>query len=273
MCRAIEVSKSGFYDWLNRKMSERKKFNLFLLHLIKEIHTESEDVYGGVKIHRKVLEKGYYCSLRLVEKLMKIAQISSITKAKFKPSTTDSNHNNSISPNLLNRNFTTNKPNEVWVSDITYIEVGNTWMYLCVIIDLFNREVIGWSLDTSLETKILVKAFMNAIKKRKPSVGCIFHSDRGIQYASKEFRSILEKHNMIQSMSRKGNCWDNAVAECFFKIIKTERVYHRKYQTYDEANRDLFQYIEIVYNRKRIHSYLNFTSPAEFIKKYYERVA
>ena len=177
ICRAIEVSKSGFYDWLNRKMSERKKFNLFLLHLIKEIHTESEDVYGGVKIHRKVLEKGYYCSLRLVEKLMKIGNIRSKIKVKYKCKTTDSNHDYTVSPNLLKRNFSTSKPNEVWVSDITYIEVGNTWMYLCVIIDLFNREVIGWSLELTLETSLVIKAFMNAIKNRKQFSGCVFHFD------------------------------------------------------------------------------------------------
>jgi transposase InsO family protein len=240
---------------------------------MKEIHKESEEIYGAERIHRKLLERGFLCGVKLVEKLMRIAQISSKIKAKFKPSTTDSNHEKKISPNILNRTFKTDAFGKVWISDISYIKVGNHWMYLCVIIDLFNREVIGWSFDENMETSLLIKAFKNAVNNCKPLKECIFHSDRGVQYASDEFRSILEKYNMKQSMSRKGNCWDNAVAESFFKTIKAERVYHVKYQTKDEARSNLFQYIEVFYNRKRIHSFLNFTSPVDFRKQYKKRVA
>lgn len=273
MCYALEVSKSGFYSWLNRKMSKRKKFNLYLLHLIKQIHSESDGIYGAGRIHAEILKRGFLCNIKLVEKLMRIANISSKIKVKFRVSTTDSNHDKRISPNLLNRNFKVDEPNKVWVSDITYIEVGNRWMYLCVILDLFNREIVGWNFNDHMETSLLVKAFENAVNKCMPVGGCIFHSDRGVQYASDEFRSILEKYKMNQSMSRKGDCWDNACAETYFKTLKTEKIYHVKYQTKEEAVSDLFRYIEVFYNRKRLHSYLGFTSPVDFRKQYEKRVA
>lgn len=273
MCKALEVSKSGFYDWLNRKMSERKKYNLILLHVIKEIHLESDETYGSMRVHREILNRGFTCSLRLVERLMKIAKIRSKIRSKYRVSTTNSNHSYPISPNLLKRDFQTNGPGEVWVSDITYIEVNDTWMYLCIVMDLFNREIVGWNISDTLETSLLIVAFKNAVKAHSLKKDCIFHSDRGVQYASKEFRNILVKYNMIQSMSRKGDCWDNAPSESFFKTLKVERVYHRKYQNKEEAKSDLFQYIEIFYNRKRLHSYLNFTSPVDFRKMYYKRTA
>ncbi len=273
MCYALEVSKSGFYSWRNRKMSKRKKFNLYLLHLIKQIHFESDAIYGAGRIHAEILKRGFLCNIKLVEKLMRIANISSKIKAKFRVSTTDSNHDKRISSNLLNRNFKVDEPNKVWVSDITYIEVGNRWMYLCVILDLFNREIVGWNFNDHMETSLLVKAFKNAVNNYKPVEGCIFHSDKGVQYASDEFRIILEKHKMNQSMSRKGDCWDNACAETYFKTLKAEKIYHVKYQTIEEAVSDLFRYIEVFYNRKRIHSYLGFTSPVDFRLQYEKRVA
>ena len=273
MCRVIEVSKSGYYDWLNRKPSKRKQYNFILLCAMKEVHFESEEVYGAERIHNAVQLKGFVCGIRLIERLMKVAKISSKIKAKYRCQTTDSNHDFKISPNILDRNFRTTKPNEAWVSDITYVEVGGIWMYLCTIMDLFNREIIGWSLERTLETSLLIKTFEKAVQLRKPKAGCKFHSDRGVQYASHEFRRILEKYNMIQSMSRKGNCWDNAPAESFFKTIKVERIYHRHYLTIEEARSDLFEYIEIFYNRIRLHSYLGFTNPVEFGKMYYKKVA
>jgi putative transposase len=207
MCKTLEVSKSGYYDWINRKPSERKKFNNLLLYVIKEVYEESNEVYGSKRIHKEVLKRNYCCSARLVEKLMKMAKIRSKISSKFRVVTTDSKHNLPISKNILNREFEANAPNEKWVSDITYIKVGNNWMYLCIILDLFNREIVGWELSSSLETTLVVNAFEKAIQLHKPKAGLLFHSDRGVQYASQEFRSILEKHNMIQSMSRKGNCF------------------------------------------------------------------
>jgi transposase InsO family protein len=269
----LEVSKSGYYSWLCRKESKRKQANRYILHWIVEIHAASNGTYGAERILKGLNEKNIYCDIRLVSKLMKVAKISSKIKAGFKPSTTDSKHENRISPNLLNRNFEFDKPNQAWVSDITYIFVGNTWMYLCVIIDLFNREVIGWNFDDNMETPLIIKAYENAVNACKPSKDCIFHSDRGVQYTSNEFRNSLEKNGMCQSMSRKGDCWDNAVAESFFKTLKVEHVNHVKYQTKQEAKTDLFQYIEIFYNRKRFHSTLGFTSPVNFKIQYKKRVA
>ena len=272
MCEALEVSTSGYYSWLKRKESKRKQYHRFLISWIIQIHAESEGTYGAGRIHKGLYEKGIICDVRVVSKLMKVAKVSSKIKAKFKPPTTDSNHENRISPNLMERKFQVAKPNQAWVSDITYIFVGNTWMYLCVIIDLFNREIIGWHFDDNMETPLLIKAFENAVNACKPGKDCIFHSDRGVQYTSKEFRSLLEKNKMRQSMSRKGDCWDNAVAESFFKTLKVEKVNHMKYQTMQEAKTDLFRYIEVFYNRKRFHSTLGFTSPVNF-RIHYEKAA
>lgn len=268
MCEALDVSTSGYYSWLKRKDSNRKQYHSFLIPLIGQIHRESDGTYGAERIQQGLLEIGIKCDIRVVSRLMKVAKISSKIKAGFKPPTTDSNHENKISPNLLDRNFKFEKPNQAWVSDITVVEVGNTWMYLCAIIDLFNREVIGWQLDDNMETELIVRAYANAVNTCKPQPGCIFHSDRGVQYTSNEFRKLLKRNKMRQSMSRKGNCWDNAVAESFFKTLKIEKVNHMKYQNLQEAKSDLFRYIEVFYNRKRFHSTLGFTSPVIFRLKY-----
>jgi len=173
----------------------------------------------------------------------------------------------------LNREFIVTEPNKVWVSDITYIRVDKQWMYLCVIIDLFNREVLSWDLSRSLEAGSLIKVLNNAVMQHKPKPGLVFHSDRGIQYACNEFRRRLSIYKIVQSMSRVKNCWDNAVAESFFKTLKVERVYHRKYMDEVETKSDLFQYIEIFYNRKRLHSTLNYTNPVDYKKEYLKQIA
>lgn len=252
-------------------MSYSKQQNLILLYAIKEIHQQSKYTYGSPRIHEELLSKGYSCGIRLVERLMKVAKIYSKISKKFKQSTTNSNHNYDVSHNLLNQNFHVEQPGEVWVSDITFIEVNNVWMYLTVIIDLFNREVIGWNLSKNLETSSVIEAFNKSFMRYKPKKGCIFHSDRGVQYASKEFRNLLKERGMIQSMSRRGNCYDNACAETFFKTLKVENIYHQKYKNEIQAKRDLFEYIEIFYNQKRIHSYLGYTSPMEFRKMFNKR--
>ncbi|TGK87952.1 IS3 family transposase [Leptospira noumeaensis] len=273
MCKALEVSKSGFYNWKNRKLSRRKVFNLLLLTEIKQIHTESFEIYGSPKIHKILLSKGYLCNKKLVERLMKITNLRSKTVKKFHPTTTKSNHGKSISPNLLKRNFTSKMPGCVWCSDITYLEINGRWFYLTTIIDLYNREIVGWELSESLETNSLISCLDKAVKLHKPKRNCIFHSDRGIQYASKEFRMKLNDNKMKQSMSRKGDCWDNAVSESFFKTLKSELIRHVKFKSIEEAKKNLFFYIEIFYNRKRIHSTLGFTSPIAFRKLYEKRCA
>ena len=246
---------------------------MLLLSEIKQIYKDSFENYGSPRIHKILLSKGYVCNKKLVERLMKISNIRSKIVTKFKVSTTNSNHELSISPNLLNRKFHVSKPGRVWCSDITYIEVNSKWCYLTTIIDLFNREVVGWDLSESLEAHSLIHCMHKASKLHKPKPGCIFHSDRGIQYASKEFRNILRENDMTQSMSRKGDCWDNAVSESFFKTLKSELIRNVKYKSMEEAEKSLFNYIEIFYNRKRIHSTLGFTSPIDFRKLYEKRCA
>ena len=271
LCRYLEVSKSGYYSWENRKISPRKQQNLILLYAIKEIHQQSRDTYGSPRIYKELNAKGYLCGIRLVERLMKVGKIYSKISKKFKHSTTNSNHSYEVSPNILNQKFQVEEPGEVWVSDITYIKVNKEWMYLTVILDLFNREVIGWDFSSNLESSSLIKAFNKSYMRYKPKRGCVFHSDRGVQYASKEFRNLLKEKGMQQSMSRSGNCYDNACAESFFKTLKVENIYHQDYKSEIEAKRDLFEYIEIFYNQNRIHSYLGYASPKEFRKLYCKR--
>ena len=194
---------------------------------------------------------------------MKQHNIFSKTKRKFK-ATTNSNHKLPISNNILNREFTVTKPNTYWVGDISYIWTQEGWLYLATVIDLYSRAIVGWSLQERMTSKIVEDALLMAINKRKLKTGLLFHSDRGSQYASDSFRKILKKYKIISSMSRKGNCWDNAVAESFFKTIKTELIYHCNYQTREEASQSIFEYIEVFYNRKRLHSSIGYMSPMQF---------
>jgi transposase InsO family protein len=273
MCQSLEVSKSGYYNWLNRKLSKRKQENILLLYAIKEVFFKSREIYGSPRVCEELNIKGYSCSEKLVERLMRISNLRSKINKKYKVTTTNSNHKMDVSRNLLEQNFDIKNPGEVWVSDITYVKVNNNWMYLTVILDLFNREILGWDLSCSLETKSLIIALRNSVKKYKPNKGCIFHSDRGVQYASKEFRLLLNELELTQSMSGHGNCYDNACAETFFKTLKVENIYHKTYISQEEARRDLFEYIEIFYNQERLHSYLGYKSPKEYRKLYYKKTA
>ena len=198
-----------------------------------------------------------------VARLMRSMGLKCRTVKKF-TTTTDSKHNKPVSPNILDRNFTVGSPNKAWVSDITYVKVGREWHYLTVFIDLFSRKVVGWDLSKSLERYSIIRALHKAIMNRNPGEGLLIHSDRGVQYASRDFRSILEGRKFVQSMSRKGNCWDNAVAESFFHTIKTQLIHHRKFQTFQETEQALFNYIEVYYNRRRKHSTNNQKSPAQY---------
>lgn len=237
MCRVLGVSSSGYYSWCKRKLSKRKQFHIILLDLIKKIHIESDGIYGSTRIYKAILKQGYVCNIKLIEKLMKVAKIRSKIVSGFKISTTNSNHKLPIAPNVLGRNFSVEHPGQAWVSDITYLKVAERWHYLTVILDLFNREVVGWDISESLEASSLIQTLKKAVNLHKPKSGCIFHSDRGIQYACKDFVFELNRHKMLQSMSRRGNCWDNAVAESFFKTLKAERVKHIRYATLNEAKK------------------------------------
>ena len=235
MCRVLRVSRSGYYDWIDRPESKRSKANRVLLNAIKEIHQESKEIYGSPKITEELLDRGLKASRPRVARLMAKNGIRSKTKRKFKV-TTNSDHKLSISPNLLDQNFFVSAPGLIWVSDITYIPTTEGWLYLTTVMDLFHRKIVGWSMSHRMTAEqTAIAALEHACKRYRPAPGLIFHSDRGVQYASEEFRTLLNKHQMLQSMSGKGNCYDNAVAESFFKSLKTEWVYHKRYRTLQQA--------------------------------------
>ena len=269
MCRVFEVSRSGYYNWLNRKPSARRVDNQNVLQLIREIHRESKGRYGSPKITRELHKRGVHISRQRVARLMKAVGIRSIVHRKFRVNTTDSNHNYPIVKNLLNRNFAPGAGAKAWVSDITYIKTTQGWLYLTVIIDLADRKVVGWSLSETMKADhTVVPAWKMATKNRPIASKLIFHSDRGVQYACHEFRNLLKAHPLVtQSMSRKGNCWDNAVAESFFKTLKAESIYATEPTTMAETKVDVFEFIEIWYNRKRMHASLGYSTPTEYEAK------
>jgi transposase InsO family protein len=263
MCRVFGVTRSGYYAWRHRGQGRRALENVILLGKIRESHHLSSGRYGSPNIHKDLRQWGYLCNRKRVAKLMKAAGISSKVTRRFKV-TTQSKHDLPVAENLLNRDFTASEPNRKWVSDITYVWTWQGWLYLCVVIDLWDRKVVGWSIGERLTADLAVSALRNAVAMRRPPEGLIFHSDRGVQYASDAFREELKRHKMVQSMSRKGNCWDNAVAESFFGILKRELVYHEIYRTRAEARLSMFQYIEGWYNRRRRHSTIGHLSPETF---------
>jgi len=261
MCRVFEVSRSGYYRWRRRQASQRTMANERLDTEIKAIHVGSKGRYGSPKITPELQDRGHR-----VGKRMPLAGLRSKLRRKYRV-TTNSKHDFPVAPNLLNRNFTAAAPDKVWVSDISYLATRSGWLYLTVIIDLYSRMVVGWALSSSLSHEMVVAALKRAIRSRHPAKGLIFHSDRGVQYACTDFRKELAAHGFAQSMSRKGDCWDNAVAESFFGIMKTELVYHEKYEGRRDTLHSIFEYIEAFYNRQRRHSALGYLSPAEYEKQ------
>lgn len=233
--------------------------------MIKPIFTEGRGNYGARRIAEKLAKKNFIVSRRRVANLMENAGLVCKTKRKFK-ATTNSKHNKPIAPDLLKRQFHVEKPDRYWVGDITYIPTDTGWLYLAVVLDLYSRQIVGWSMSNNMQAKLVNDTLLMAIWKRKPAQGLIWHTDRGSQYASDSHRNILKDHNIIQSMSRKGNCWDNAVSESFFHTLKTELTHHCKFKNQQEAKNVIFEYIEVFYNRIRIHSANNYLSPVEFEK-------
>ena len=263
MCRVLGVSRSGYYGWKKQPQSKRHKENERILMEIRKSHKNSRRAYGSPRITKDLQATGTKCSENRVARLMKSNGIVGKAKKKFK-ATTNSKHNLPVAENLLKQNFAAQKPNTIWVSDITYIWTLEGWLYLAVILDLYSRQVVGWAMSDRLTSGFVVKALYQAIGRRNPGSGCIFHSDRGVQYASSDFRNALKAFGFIQSMSRKGNCYDNAVAESFFHTLKIEHVYDHRYETRANARQSIFDYIEIFYNRQRRHSALGYRSPISF---------
>ena len=263
MCRVLKVSRSGYHDWLHRKKSDRKIKDSLLLEKIKEAFKASGKTYGSRRVHKQVLLDGEICSRRQVARLMKKNGIRPKVKRHF-VKTTDSDHDFPIADNLLDRDFDVEEPNKAWVSDITYIPTREGWLYLAGVIDLYNREVVGWSMSERINRKLVMDSLDMAIARRRPDPGLIAHSDRGSQYASVDYQRLLKKTGVLCSMSGKADPWDNAVMESFFGSLKIERVHHRNYKTREEARRDIFEYIEVFYNRVRLHSTLGYLSPMQF---------
>lgn len=272
MCKVLAVTRSGYHGYLKNRYSQRKMENKAITELIQKIWQNSHKLYGYRRVHAELRSQGIYCNRKRVLRLMKQNNIAAKKRKKFKR-TTNSNHSNYISPNLLKQNFNTNSPNEVWVGDITYISTYEGWLYLAVVLDLYSRKVVGWSMSNRMTSQLVINALEYAIMDRNPETGLIFHSDRGSQYASIDFRKSLKNNEVIQSMSGKGNCYDNAVAESFFHTLKTELVYWNRYKTRKEAKSSIFQFIEGFYNRKRRHSYLNYLSPYQYELLYFKLVA
>jgi transposase InsO family protein len=263
MCSLLNVSRSGYYAWLKRPESRRSRQNRILEDKIRVFHAASHGIYGAPKIHQDLIDDGVRCGKNRVARIMREAGIRSRTKRKFK-ATTNSKHKLPVAPNLLNRNFTADAPGRTWVADITYVPTNEGWLYLAAIMDLFNRQIIGWATSSRMTRQLTIDALKMAVDRQKPLQGLVHHSDRGSQYASADYRKILCSHGIACSMSRKGDCYDNAVAESFFRSLKTEWVNHYRYLSREEATSSIFYYIEIFYNRKRRHSTLGYSTPQEY---------
>jgi len=263
MCRVLKVRKSGYYHWRKRPISSRKKANIELMNDIKKAHKETKELYGSRRLCAELRNRGLKCGKNRVARLMKENAIRSKRIKKFK-ATTNSKHNLPVAENLLNQNFKVQKPNEVWVADITYVPTDEGWLYLASIMDLYHRKVVGWAMSATMTKELVITAFNQAIWRYKPPEGVIHHSDRGSQYASNEYQKLLKSKGFKTSMSRKGNCYDNACAESFFGSIKSELIYLNHYKTRKEASSSIFEYIEVFYNRIRLHSSLGYKSPEKY---------
>ena len=266
MCRVLEVKRVSYYSWKRRPPSKRSIEDIGLLFEIKIIHEESGKTYGSPKIWQKMMKKGIKCSPKRVARLMKSNNIRSITTKKYK------NKGRSVSEeeanlNILNREFNPEEPNKAWATDITYVPTRSGWTYFCVIIDLYSKGVVGYSVSSSMKTDLVLEALDMAIRRRRPGKGLLIHSDRGSQFGSKKYRKKLKSYEFIQSMSRKGNCWDNACVESFFHLLKSERLNHYTFDNIEQVRWALFKYIDGFYNTKRIHSSLGYMSPTEYENK------
>jgi putative transposase len=260
----LEVSRSGYYLFLRKKLASRIK-QIELIALIREVHRRSRYTYGSRRIMYQLRKNGLSVGRYRIRHLMRLTGISVRKKRRYRI-TTRSNHRHKISPNLIQGNFQTERPNLVWVSDITYIRTFEGWLYLAIVMDLYSRKVVGWSLDRNMAVAMVRKALIMAIGRRKPAPGLIHHSDRGIQYACNEYRQLLQNNGIVSSMSRSGNCLDNAVAERFFRTLKTECLTNWRDMPAEEVKHDIVDYIEMFYNSERLHSFSGYFSPNEYEK-------
>jgi putative transposase len=260
MCRTVSASKSGYFEWCKRGPSPKEVRRNELVIKIARIHQGSRKTYGSPRVYRVLKGMGEKCSKSTVERLMRESGIRSKMKKKFR-ATTNSNHALPVASNHVKRDFTARAVNRLWCTDITYLWTDEGWLYLAAIIDVFTRKIVGWAMKDRLTLPLALEALEMAVARQRPGLGLVHHSDRGCQYAAHEYRKTLSRHGMICSMSRRGQCWDNALMESFFHTLKTEHVYHERFVTKSEARASVFEWIEVFYNRQRIHSAIGFVSP------------
>lgn len=272
MCAVMEVSASGYYAWRDRPLSERAQANQTLVEAIRGIHGQSRQTYGSPRIHAELVARGIRVGKNRVARLMRAVGIRARRKQRRKV-TTDSQHPYPVAPDLLQRDFQAEAPNQKWLGDITFIPTAEGWLYLAAIVDLFSRKVVGWAMEDTLASCLVEQAFRMAVQNRQPVAGLLHHSDRGSQYAGESYQNLLTAQRMQVSMSEKGDCYDNAPMESFFSTLKCERVHFQDYQTRAEARTDIFAYIEGFYNRIRRHSSLGYLSPVEFEQQYYDNLS
>ena len=263
MARVLKVSRSGYYGWLKQKHAKRDKERIYLTTHIERVFKESKRTYGSPRIYRQLKSEGIACGRHRIAHLMRSSGIVARKKRRYKKPVTQ-RHDRSFAVNVLNRQFYHNAPDQAWASDVSYFWTRSGWLHLAIVMDLFSRKIIGWSMSSCVDKNLTIQAFTMAMLNRNPKNRLIHHSDQGAEYTNSEYQSILKNHDMISSMSRTGNCYDNAVAESFFKTIKVELARKQKFNTINEARAAIFEYIEIFYNRKRLHSTLGYVSPVEF---------
>jgi putative transposase len=264
LCEVLQVSRSGFYAWQKRQPSLRDNRRAQLDEQIRKAYEVGRGTYGSPRVHRELQEQGVSCCENTVAKRMKACGLRAKTRRRFVVRTTDSRHSHPVAKNTLDREFQQSLPNQAWAADITYIPTDEGWLYLAAVIDLCSRKIVGWATADHLRADLTSQALLMAVLHRQPPHGLLHHSDRGVQYACDDYQALLERHGLACSMSRTGNCYDNAVMESFFGTLKTELVYHENYPTREAAQRSLFEYIEVFYNRQRRHSTLGYQSPAQY---------
>ena len=263
MCHVLGVKVSAYYTWRTRQESRREREDRRLLVHIRSVHAESRQSYGSPRIYRELKDRGIEVGEHRVARLMRQHQIRPRQAKRFR-ATTDSRHSLPVAENTLERQFAVDRPNAVWAADITYIWTSEGWLYLAVVMDLFSRRIVGWSMQQTLGRPLVLEAMRMALSSRRPAHGLLHHSDRGSQYASKDYQALLASYGIRCSMSRRRDCWDNAPVESFFSTLKRELIHYRRYATRKEAQQDIFEYIEVWYNRKRRHSTLGYLSPCEY---------
>jgi transposase InsO family protein len=263
-CEVLGVSRSGYYASLERPVSPRKARREELTVQIRAVHHDSRGRYGSPRVYRELKAQGRPVCENTVAQLMRQKGLQAKVKRKFVPRTTDSDHDQPVAPNRLDRQFGAPACDRKWACDITYIPTEEGWLYLAGVMDLCSRRIVGWSMADHMETDLVAQALAMAVARRSPAKGLLHHSDRGVQYASDHYQGLLHQHGMQASMSHKGDCWDNAVMESFWATLKNELVHHEHYATRQQARQSIFEYIEVFYNRKRLHSSLGYVSPDTF---------